>query len=283
MGRESVKRLFKKSEKTCQPFMINRVNILLWILCGLILLFLVAPLFVIFPISFTSSQYLEFPPRGFSLQWYTKFFETPEWVTSILNSFKIGIMTSFLSVLLGVPAALVLGRVKFKGKQFISSFILLPMISPVIITAIALFFYFSKMKLIGSIYSIVLAHTVLAVPVVVVTVSATLQRFDETLERAAMILGANRLRTFYKVTFPLIRSGIFTGALFAFIISFDEVVIALFLSTYISLTYPKHMFSSIRESIDPVIAAASTLLICFLLVILFLLEILRRREDRLRQ
>jgi len=274
--------LLKKSEKTYQPFMVNWMNILFYTLCGSILLFLLAPLFIILPISFSSSPYLEFPPRGFSLQWYRNFFETDEWVTSMLNSFKIGIMTSFLSVLLGVPAALVLGRLKFKGKQFISSFILLPMITPVIIIAIALFFYLSKMKLIGSIYSIVLAHTVLAVPIVVVMVSATLQRFDESLERAAMILGANRLRTFFRVTFPLIRTGILTGALFAFITSFDEVVIAIFLSTYISLTFPKHMFSSILESIDPTIAAASTLLICLSLLVLVSVEILRRGEEKLR-
>jgi putative spermidine/putrescine transport system permease protein len=182
---------------------------------------------------------------------------------------------------LGVPAALVLARKEFKGKQFLYSFLLSPMIIPVIIIAISVYFHFARLKMIGSIYTIALAHTLLAVPFVVITVSATLQGFDQSLEQAALILGANYFKTFWKVTLPIIRPGIITGSLFAFIISFDEVVISIFLSTYISLTLPKHMFSSIRESIDPTIAAASTILIFISIFLLLTVSILRRRAERL--
>jgi putative spermidine/putrescine transport system permease protein len=273
--------LIKFSEAN-QISRIRWVKILFYAFCGFILLFLIAPLFVILPISFSSSQYLEFPPKGLSLQWYRNFFETGEWVVGMINSFKVGILTSALACLLGVPAALVLARQEFRGKQFLYSFLLLPMIIPVIIIAIAAYFHFARLKMIGSIFSIALAHTMLAVPFVIITVSATLQGFDRSLEQAAMILGANPLKTFFKVTFPLIRPGVITGSLFAFIISFDEVVISIFLSTYVSLTLPKHMFSSIRESIDPTIAAASSILIFMSIFLLLSVSILRKRGERLR-
>jgi len=258
------------------------IEILFYIFCGLILFFLICPIFVVLPISLSASKYLEFPPSGLSLQWYRSFFVTKEWVAGALNSVKIGIMTSVLASLLGIPAALTLTRQKFKGEQFIYSFLISPMIIPVIIVAVAVYFHFARFKLIGNIYTITLAHTILAIPVVFITVSASLQGFDQTLEHAAMSLGANRLKTFFKITFPLIRPGVISGALFAFITSFDEVVIAVFLSTYRSLTLPKHMFSIIREEIDPTIAAVSTLLIFTSIFLLLSVAILIRRGERLR-
>jgi len=272
---------FNESPEILELSKKNWIDILFYIFCGLIFLFLMLPLFIILPISFSSSLYLEFPPRGFSLQWYRNYFGAGEWMRATLNSFKIGIMTSAFSSLLGVPAALFLSRKRFKGKQFIYSFLLSPMIVPTIIIAIAVYFLFAKMALVGSIYSIALAHTVLAVPIMVITVSAALQGVDQSLEYAAMILGANRVKTFFKITFPLIRSGVITGALFAFITSFDEIVIAIFLSSHPSLTLPKHMWSAILEEIDPTIAAVSTILVFLSVSLLLSVAWLRKLAERL--
>jgi putative spermidine/putrescine transport system permease protein len=275
MLEEKPKNIYKQSKKSW-------VDICLYLFCALILFFLIFPLFIVIPISFSASKYLEFPPSGFSLQWYKTFFGTREWIVGFINSVIVGIMASFLASLIGVPAALVLGRKKFSGSQFIQSMLLSPMIVPVIIIAIALYFYFAKLHLIGNIYIIALAHSLLGIPFVLVTVSASLQGFDQTLEYASMSLGANNIQTFFKVTFPLIRPGAISGALFAFFISFDEVVIAVFLSTYRSLTLPKHMWGIIREEIDPTIAAVSTLLILISVAFLVAITILIRREERLK-
>ncbi|MEW6262647.1 MAG: ABC transporter permease [Thermodesulfobacteriota bacterium] len=251
-------------------------------LCGLILFFLIAPLFIVIPISFSASQFLEFPPRGLSLRWYRNFFSSHEWVTGTLNSLQVAVMTSLLSSLLGIPTALALTRHRFRGGHLIHSFLISPMITPVIIVAIAIYFFFARIHLVGSVYSLALAHTVLAIPVVVVTVSASLQGFDLTLERAAMSLGANRLQTFFRVTFPLIRPGVISGMLFAFITSFDEVVIAIFVATYRSLTLPKHMWAAMRQEIDPTIAAVSTLLVAGSISLILTVAALQRRAARLR-
>ena len=271
-----------KSMGIYKPPGINWIQVLFYIFCGLVLLFLIIPLFVVIPISFSSATYLEFPPSGYSIKWYRNFFGHDVWITALLNSIKIGVMTSVLACLLGIPAALTLTRQKFKGKNIIYSFLISPMIIPVIVVAIAVFFHFSNMKLIGNIYTIVLAHTILAVPVVLITVSASLQGFDQTLEYAAMSLGANRFVTFFKITFPLIRPGVISGALFAFITSFDEPVIAFFLSSYRSLTLPKHMWGAVREQIDPTIAACSSLLIFTAIFLLISVAIVTRRAERLR-
>lgn len=273
---------FDRSTETYQPPKRDWIEIFFYIFCGLIFLFLVLPLFVVLPISLSSSKYLEFPPRGFSLQWYKNFFSTKEWVIATINSIKIATMTSILASLLGIPAALTLSKQKFKGTQFIYSFLLLPMILPVIIVAIAVYFHFVKLKLAGNIYALTLAHTILAIPVVLITVSASLQGFDQNLEYAAMSLGANRFKTFFKITFPLIRPGVISGALFAFITSFDEIVVAIFLSGYRAVTLPRHMWSSIREEIDPTIAAVSSLLIFTSVFLLLSVAMLRRRGERLR-
>ena len=250
--------------------------------CACVFLFLILPLFVVLPISISSAKYLEFPPRGISLQWYENFFTSKEWVKATFNSLKIGTMTSLLASLIGIPASLVLARHKFKGKAVLYSFLLSPMIIPVIIIAVAVYFHFATFKLVDNIYSVALAHTILDLPVVLITVSASLQGFDETLEYAAMSLGANRLKTFFKVTFPLIRPGVITGALFAFITSFDEIVIAIFLSGSRAITLPRRMWSSIREEIDPTIAAVSSILIITSIVLLLCLTALRRRGERLK-
>jgi putative spermidine/putrescine transport system permease protein len=261
---------------------INFIGVIFYIYCLGVFLFLILPLFVVLPISISSAKYLEFPPRGISLQWYEQFFRSKEWVRATLNSLKIATMTSLFATLLGIPAALTLARHRFKGKQVIYSLLLSPMIIPVIIVAIAIYFFFAGFKLVDNIYSLALAHTILALPVVLITVSAALQGFDQTLEYAAMSLGANRLKTFFKVTLPLIRPGVITGALFAFITSFDEIVIAIFLSGSRAITLPRRMWSSIREEIDPTIAAVSSILIISCVLLLLSVAALRRRSERLK-
>jgi len=259
------------------------MTVIFYILCGFIFVFLVAPLVIVIPISFSSARYLQFPPTGFSLQWYRNFFGTDEWVRGAFNSLKIATCTSLFSIALGIPAALALTRYRFRMNQSIQSFLLSPMITPVIIVAIAVYFFFANLHLIGSMLPLVIAHTILALPIVLVTVSASLQSFDFNLERAAMSLGANRLKTFFLVTFPLIRPGVAAGALFAFITSFDEVVMAIFIATYRSITLPKHMWAAMRQEIDPTIAAVSSILVTGSMLIILLVGLIQQRGKRLRE
>jgi putative spermidine/putrescine transport system permease protein len=252
-------------------------------LCGLILLFLILPLFIVIPISFSSSSFLHFPPTHLSLKWYRNFFGSYIWMAALLNSIKIALMSSLLATTLAIMAALTVSRQKFKGVNLIYSFLISPMIVPVIIIAVGSFLQFSRLRLIGHFYTIVLAHTVISIPIVLITVSASLQVFDRNLEYAALSLGANPLMTFFKITFPLIRAGVISGALFAFITSFDEVVISYFLSTYRCITLPKLMWSALREQIDPTIAATSTLLLMSAVSLLITVSVIMKRAERLRR
>jgi len=253
---------------------------LFYFLCALIFLFLILPIFVIIPISFSSARFLQFPPQGFSLQWYADYFGSRTWISATLLSFKVGILTMLCATFFGTLASLALVRGNFKGKKLIYGILLSPLIIPFIIVGVALYYFFSKLHLIGSMWGLVMAHTCLALPFVVVNVTATLQGFDVTLERAALSLGASRLMAFIKVTFPLIRPGVITGALFAFITSFDEVVIAIFISGSRAVTLPKQMWDGIRVSINPTISAVASLLIIFSVLLLFSTEMLRRYSER---
>jgi len=244
----------------------------------LTLLCLILPVFIIIPISFESQRYLEFPPKGISLQWYKHFFTHYEWKTVTWTSFKVAFFVTILATFLGTLASFCFVRAKFRGKELLFGFVLSPMVMPVIILAIAIYFFFAKLKLIGSILGLVFAHTILAVPFVIVIVTATLQGFDVSLERAAMSLGANRLRTFFKVTFPLIRTGVLSGALFAFLTSFDEVIIAIFISGTTANTLPKKMWDSITKEADPTLTAIATMLITLTVSLLLFLEFFRRRQ-----
>lgn len=251
--------------------------------CFLIFVFLSLPVFIIIPISFSSAKYLQFPPKGFSLQWYEDYFSDPVWLSATLLSLRVAAITMVLATVLGTMASLALVRGRFIGKTVIHGFLLSPMIIPVIIIAISIYLFFAKLRLIGTSFGLILAHTVLALPFVVVNVSATLKGFDETLERAAMSLGATRSKAFLKVTLPLIRSGVISGALFAFVTSFDEVVIAIFISGAYAVTLPKQMWDGIRISLNPTIAAVSSLLICFSVVLMIMIEILRSRAAKLKE
>ena len=253
---------------------------LFYLLCSFIFLFLILPTFVIIPISFSSAKFLQFPPQGFSLQWYAEYFGSRTWVSATILSFQVAIMTMLCATFLGTLASLALVRGNFKGKKLIYAMLLSPLVIPVIIVGVSLYYFFSWLHLIGTMWGLVMAHTCLALPFVVVNVTATLQGFDITLERAALSLGASRLTTFMKVTFPLIRPGVITGALFAFITSFDEVVIAIFITGSRAVTLPRQMWDGIRISINPTISAVASLLIVFSIFLLLSTEMLRRYSEK---
>ena len=251
-------------------------------LAGVVLFYLMFPIFVIVPLSFSSGSYLSFPPPGWSLRWYANFFGRPEWQSAMWLSIWIGVSVTVLACVLGTPAAFGLVRGKFPGKRLLNGFILSPIIVPGIIVAIGIYFVYARLGLIGNPAGLVLAHTCLAVPFVVINVSAALYGFDERLEQAALSLGATPWRCFWQVTFPLIRPGVMAGAVFAFITSFDELLVALFVSGTTAMTLPRLMWQEIRQDIDPTIAAASTLLLVLTTALLVTVELLRRRGERLR-
>lgn len=252
------------------------------VFCGLVFFYLVFPLLIVIPVSFSSGTYLSFPPPGFSLRWYANFFARSDWLDAASLSIWIGAVVMVLATALGAPAAIALVRSHFLAKNLLMGFIISPLIAPVIIVAIGIYFFYARMGLVGNPFALVIAHTCLAVPFVVINVSAALHGFDERLEHAAMNLGATPWRTFWQVTFPIIRPGIFAGALFAFISSFDELVVALFVSGSTAVTLPRKMWESIRFEIDPTIAAVSTILVVITATVFLSAELLRRRSGRLR-
>lgn len=254
----------------------------LYVVVGLIILYLIFPILVVIPLSFSSAHYLTFPPPGFSLQWYHKFFSRSDWRNAAFLSLWIACSVMVLATALGTAASLGLVRGRFRGRQSINTFLVSPMVVPSIIVAIGLYFFYARIGLIGHPIALIVAHTALAVPFVVVNVSATLYGFDERLEFAAMNLGASRWQTFRQVTLPIIRPGVMAGALFAFITSWDELIVAIFVSGTGAVTLPRKMWDSIRFEIDPTIAAVSTLLIVFTAALFVSAELLRRRSERLR-
>jgi putative spermidine/putrescine transport system permease protein len=266
--------------RTRQPFSMGRL--VLWLVVGVVLLYLIFPVFIVAPVSFSSAKYLQFPPPGWSLQWYQNYFDRPGWVPSTLLSIRVAVAVAILATVLGTAASLALVRGRFPGRDAVNSFIVSPLVVPGIIVAIGIYFVYAQAKLVGNPLGLVFAHTALALPFVVTNVSATLHGFDERLEFAAMNLGANRWQTFRRVTLPIIRPGVFAGALFAFITSFDELIVALFISGSGAVTLPRKMWDSLRQEIDPTIAAVSTVLIAVSVVILFTAELLRQRSERTR-
>lgn len=251
-------------------------------LVALVLLFLVAPILVIIPLSFNADTFLMYPMSGFSLRWYEEVINNPAWQRALTNSLIVSPLATLLAVALGTAAAIGLVRASFRGKALLLAVLISPMVVPVVIVAVAMYIAFAPLGLTGSYTGLVIAHAVLGVPFVVTTVSATLQGFDFNLVRAAASLGAGPLRTFFRVTLPQVAPGVIAGGLFAFATSFDEVVVTLFLASPEQATLPRQMFSGIRENISPAIAAVATILIVLSTLMLLTLEALRRRNERLR-
>ncbi len=245
-------------------------------------LLLVAPTLIVVPMSFTNRQNFGFPPKGFSAEWYSRFFSDPDWYKAALLSLRVAAVVVVLSTALGTLAALSLYRGKGPWRTPARALLLAPIIVPGVITAIAVYYVFLRWHLTASFNGFVLAHTVLAIPLVIISVSASLAGFDEGLERAAASLGAPPFATFRRVTLPLIMPGVLTGGLFAFLTSFDEAIVSLFLSGPGERTLPVQMYQSITAAVDPTIAAASTMLIVLSTTLLFVVGIVasRRRTRR---
>lgn len=250
----------------------------LTIVTTLILVFLAAPLFFLIPVSFTESPFVEWPPRGFSWQWYDRYVSSPVWREATVRSIVVGLATAVLSLLVGVPAAFGLSRAKFKGKGLMLPYILLPLVVPNIIVALAIFYFFSKLGLIGTNTGLIIGHTVLAVPYVVLTLVAVLQNYDQRLDQAAGTLGARPLTTFRLITLPLIKVGFITSFLFAFMRSFDEIAVALFVSSGLQSTLPKKLWSEAHIAVSPTLAAVSTILITVVIIVIAVSELLKRRQ-----
>jgi putative spermidine/putrescine transport system permease protein len=279
------------------------------VLCAAIFFFLIAPILIIIPLSFNAEPYFTFTPEmlsfdaeGYSTRWYdlllTFGMDAPElerdsnwwsdawansaWITAAKNSIIIGFFSTILATCLGTLAALGLSRPEMPYRRTIMAILISPMIVPIIIVATGMFFFYSSIGLAGSYVGIVMAHATLGIPFVIITVTATLVGFDHSLTRAAANLGATPTTTFFKIVMPLILPGIISGGLFAFVTSFDEVVVVLFVADFDQQTIPRQMWNGIREQISPAILAVATILVVFSIGLLTTVELLRRRSERLR-
>ncbi len=259
------------------------------VICGLILFFLIFPIIIIIPLSFNALPYFTFTPGmlaleadAYSLEHYRDFFYNDAWQQALWNSLSIAPAATLLSVSLGTLAAIGLSSGKTPFRGLIMAILISPMIVPLIISAAGMYFFYSRIGLQGTWFGVVLAHAALGTPFVIITVTATLVGFDRSLTRAAANMGAGPVRTFFKVQMPLILPGVISGGLFAFITSFDEVVVILFLGSAGEQTLPWRMFTGLREQISPTILAVATLLVSVSVILLVTLEILRRRSERLR-
>jgi putative spermidine/putrescine transport system permease protein len=244
--------------------------------------FLVAPILAILPLSLSDGEFLVYPIRGFSWRWFEALISSEKWRVAIKNSFLIGFAAALIATVLGTLAAIGLAHSNFRGKSLVVGGLLSPLVVPIIIYAVGLAFFFAPLGLAQSYTGLVLAHAALGSPFVVVTVGASLSHFDRNLMRAAASLGAPPVLAFRRVMLPLVAPGIVTGALFAFAASFDEVVTVLFLAAPEQRTIPREMFSGIRESLSPIIAAASVVMVAMAVLLLATVEALRRRASRLR-
>ncbi|AWI84234.1 polyamine ABC transporter permease [Alloyangia pacifica] len=259
------------------------------VICGAIFVFLITPILVVMPLSFNAEDFftftpemLRFDPAGYSLKHYRDFFTNPEWTGAVKNSLIIAPLATIISVSLGTLAAIGLSQSHVPGKRAIMAILISPMIVPLIISATGMYFFYSKINIVGTLWGVVLAHAVLGIPFVIITVTATLVGFDRSLVRAAANMGANPVTTFFRVQMPLILPGVISGALFAFITSFDEVVVVLFIGSAELQTLPWQMFTGLREQLSPTILAAATVLVAISILLLATVEMLRRRSERLR-
>lgn len=249
----------------------------------LVLFFLVSPIVVIFPLSFSSGEVLTLPTPGWSLRWYEDFFFNERWLAATRRSLIVGLATMVLATSLGTLAAFGLNLARFPGKKLVLAILSLPLVVPVIVIASSMFVAFSVVGLTNTLTGLVIAHTIIAAPYVVITVLAAIQTFDMTLVRAALSLGAHPVIVFKEVVLPLIMPGVIAGAVFAFATSFDELIIALFLTGPEQFTLPRQMFAGLRETLSPTIASAAVIMIGLSIVLLLITEMARRRGVQMQQ
>jgi putative spermidine/putrescine transport system permease protein len=249
---------------------------LLWAWCVLTLIFLCAPIVIVVLVSFNATEFIEFPPRAWSLRWYRNYFGARQWLEPTVLSLRVAAVTTVLATVLGTSAAVGLTRGRFRGRRALELFFVSPMIVPTIVLAIGLYLLLARFRLVGQPLALYLAHTIVAAPLVIVIVSAALRTTDPAVELAARSLGAGYLRAFWHVTLPAILPAVISGAAFAFLVSFDEVVLAIFLGGPTTTTLPKRMWESVRYEIDPTLTAISTLLVLVPILILAGVELIRR-------
>ena len=258
-------------------------------ICALIFFFLIAPIITIIPLSFNAENFFTFTPEmlalkaeGYSLKHYRDFFTNSDWQGAMLNSLRIAPVATLLSVGFGTLAAIGLSQPHVPFRRAIMAILISPMIVPLIISAAGMYFFYSRINLQGTFWGVVLAHAALGIPFVIITVTATLVGFDRSLTRAAANMGAGPVTTFFRIQMPLILPGVISGGLFAFITSFDEVVVVLFVGSAGQKTLPWQMFIGLREQISPTILAVATILVVVSIGLLTVVELLRRRSERLR-
>jgi len=258
-------------------------------ICGAIFVFLITPILVVMPLSFNAENFftftpemLRFDPAGYSLKHYRDFFTNDDWQNAMKNSLQIAPVATLLSVTFGTLAAIGLSQPHVPFRRAIMAMLISPMIVPLIISAAGMYFFYSRIGLQGTYIGVVLAHAALGIPFVIITVTATLVGFDRSLTRAAANMGANPVTTFFRIQMPLILPGVISGGLFAFITSFDEVVVVLFVGSASQKTLPWQMFIGLREQISPTILAVATLLVAISICLLTVVELLRRRSERMR-
>ena len=259
------------------------------VICGAIFIFLITPILVVMPLSFNAQDFFTFTPEmlrldpeGYSLKHYDDFFTSNDWQQSLRNSLLIAPVATLLSVSFGTLAAIGLSSEHVPFRRAIMAILISPMIVPLIISAAGMYFFYSRIGLQGTYFGVVLAHAALGIPFVIITVTATLVGFDRSLTRAAANMGADPVTTFFRVQMPLILPGVISGGLFAFITSFDEVVVVLFVGSAGQKTLPWQMFIGLREQISPTILAVATILVVLSIALLTVVELLRRRSERLR-
>lgn len=250
----------------------------LYVLAAIIMLLLVVPTLIVVPMSFSDSQYLEFPPDNWSVRWYNEYFESSKWMRATVTSLQVGVFTMLLATPLGTMAAYALFVSGHPAARLVFVFLITPIIVPVILIAIGTFYAYGRLGLNNTITGLVLAHTALATPLVMIVITAALRTYDLNQERVARSLGATRLRAFFVITLPQIQFSIMVAALLSFLTSFDEVIIAIFISGGVNATLTKHMFSALRDFIDPTIAAISTIMILVSTSLLLVTQFLGSRE-----
>ncbi len=259
----------------------NRLGALRYFLLaitGLVLLFLILPIVFIAALSFGSSQWLIFPPPAWTLRWYEELFSDPRWFYSALTSLKIAGIVTVLSVVLGFLASLGLDRGEFAGRERIRALFLTPMILPVIVLAVALYALFLKLGLAGTTVGFVIAHLLIALPFSIISISSALDGFDKSIEDAAILCGASPWEARLKITVPSIRHGLLTAAVFSFLASWDEVVLAIFMSSPTLQTLPVKIWTTLRQDLTPVVAAVSTILVALTFVLIFAPLVFRKRQ-----
>jgi putative spermidine/putrescine transport system permease protein len=260
----------------------NKLGVWKWVLtgiCTLMALFLMLPILFIVALSFGSSRWLIFPPPGWTLKWYAELFADPRWVGAALTSAKIGVIVMVLSVVLGLMASLALVRGKFPGRAVLRAFFLTPMVLPVVIVAVALYAAFLRLGLNGTLPGFVIAHLIVALPFAIITISGALEAFDPAIEDAAILCGASPWEARLRVTLPGISHGMFSAAIFSFLISWDEVVLAIFMASPSLQTLPVKVWTTLRQDLTPVIAAASTLLVALTVLLMIAASLIRKGKS----